>query len=262
METDPDSGTSSRAAFAYLDRDTCSWRTCQGSLLEDSGEFCTTWPNQGTWDAGYAYEPRTSEPLTDASEFSFSRLLPTPDANYYNDGQTPEAYLERKRRELEKGYNGNGGGTTLAMTARLLREGIDPDAWKDQLLPTPSANDHTGAETREARYSRRGPGGDSLRDLPHLLPTPTTQDGENVAGQSQLERNSLPLNAAVRLLPTPTSQDAKQNAENAAEAERNPHTFWSTIRRVRSGVHTDPRSNDGSGSSDETLPLQLTLADD
>jgi site-specific DNA-cytosine methylase len=46
-------------------------------------------------------------------------MWPTPDSGVFNDGQTFEAYFVRKQRERAKGYNGNGGGTTLAMAARL-----------------------------------------------------------------------------------------------------------------------------------------------
>jgi hypothetical protein len=73
-------------------------------------------------------------------------------------------------------------------------------------LPTPSANDTTGAESREQRDNRRA-GGQMLRDLPTMLPTPTTQDAANTAGPSQMRRNTLPLNAAVELLPTPAVND-------------------------------------------------------
>ena len=45
------------------------------------------------------------------------------------------------------------------------------------LLPTPSANDTTGAEPASQRADRRA-GGPMLRDLPHLLPTPKAGDGE------------------------------------------------------------------------------------
>lgn len=92
---------------------------------------------------------------------------PTPDAATFNDGQTIEAYQARKARELEKGYNGNGGGTPLAMAVTL-----EETAW----------------------------------------PTPTVQDGENDAGPSQFERNSLPLNAAVMSpWPTPHGMPDEEN---------------------------------------------------
>jgi hypothetical protein len=38
------------------------------------------------------------------------------------------------------------------------------------------------------------------------------QDGENTAGPSQLNRNTIPLNTLVTLLPTPTAQAAKHGA--------------------------------------------------
>lgn len=47
--------------------------------------------------------------------------------------------------------------------------------------------------------------GSSAGTVAPLLPTPTTQDGANVGGNSQLERNTPPLNAVVTLLPTPAA---------------------------------------------------------
>src|SRR5215467_7431774 len=164
MASAPRSGTRWREPFAYFDRASCSWRTFQRSLLGDSDEFCTTWPRAGIWDAGFAYELPTSEPRISESGSSSWRPLPTPDANFYNDGQTVEAYFIRKARELAKGYNGNGGGTTLAMLVRLLHEGVSPDEWKTRLLPTPGANDSTGGEgpTRAARQETGDTGGPAL----------------------------------------------------------------------------------------------------
>ncbi len=160
------SGSSSPVPFAYYDRESSSsrtsptspprpvWLSTQESLLSESS--WPTWPKRGTWASGSAYELPTSALPT--AETDSSSLLPTPDASVFNDGQSVEAYRDRKQRELEKNYNGNGGGTPLAMAVRLL--------------PTPSANDDTGAEkeTREARQAVRT-GGPSLRDLPRLLPT-------------------------------------------------------------------------------------------
>jgi len=47
-----------------------------------------------------------------------------------------------------------------------------------------------------------------------LLPTVTTQDAKNNAGESQFERNTLPLNAEVMLLPTVQVDDAKNTGHN------------------------------------------------
>ncbi len=80
--------------------------------------------------------------------------------------------------------------------------------------PTPKAIDSTGnAEFPEARMAREGRATISSLVTAALLaihPTPTVQDSENVAGPSQLERNSPPLSAVARLAiyQTPCVSDA------------------------------------------------------
>lgn len=58
-----------------------------------------------------------------------------------------------------------------------------------------------------------------LKVSPSLLPTPTTQDGKNNGSPSQMERNTLPLNAEVMLLPTPNTMEHREvkSAEQIAE---------------------------------------------
>ena len=51
-----------------------------------------------------------------------------------------------------------------------------------------------------------------------LWPTPTKQDGENNAGPSQYNRNTLPLNTIVTLYPTMDHGAAKGRGEKSAEA--------------------------------------------
>jgi hypothetical protein len=82
---------------------------------------------------------RVSERRTGESD---SSLWPTPDAAIFNDGQTVTAWLERKSRELRKGYNGNGGGTPLAMAAAIE---------ESKLWPSPNARDAHGARRATAR---------------------------------------------------------------------------------------------------------------
>jgi hypothetical protein len=72
-------------------------------------------------------------------------------------------------------------------------------------LPTPTADHSRGLPSSTTDYQ-------SLANVAAtLLPTPTVQDGENVAAPSQMNRNSHPLNALVRLLPTPTVMDMVAN---------------------------------------------------
>lgn len=236
-----DFGSTMPMPFAHLDRDTSSWRTCQGSLLEDSGEFCTTWPKQGTWDLGFAYELLTLERLMVASESS--SLLPTPSA--FESTPTPE-YVEELQANLDDPFKRHSQRTLSRMVPALL--------------PTPGSNDHTGAEgeTRDARRESGPTGGPSLRDLPKLLPTPTVQDGENTAGPSQYERN-LPhlLEDETRLLPTPQSADGAGGRNETAAMATLP---LPTAVRLRGELTSRPFAN-GSESSDGPPLGQLTIGD-
>jgi hypothetical protein len=225
--------------FAFFDPDSSSWRMCQGSLLEDSGESCTTWPKQVTWDLEYVYQLETWVPPTYAN--ASSSLLPTPDGSLFNDGQSVEAYRERKERELEKGYNGNGGGTTLAMQVRLL--------------PTPGANDSTGAEkeTRHARQEEGRTGSAALRDLPHLLPTPAARDAKGPHMEDR--EGGMSLGAATeRLLPTPLAGDA--DGGRTSKGQDRPDE--SGLRKVAQRMLPTPMANPENPGSGGELRAALT----
>jgi C-5 cytosine-specific DNA methylase len=169
--------------------------------------------SQGMWDSGFVYEVQTSERRTNENE---SLLLPTPVAD--DDGKSPQKSYRHKQ-------NMQGGArksfTSLQVLAKANFE-------QPRLLPTPGANDSTGPEkeTRKARQEKQT-GGNSLRDLPKLLPTPTTQDAHNNAGLAQQGRNSDPLNVAV----------------------------------LRTGESMSQQSEDGKQSSESELPHQLTIED-
>jgi hypothetical protein len=146
------------------------------------------------------------------------------------------------------------------------------------LLPTPSANDSTGGEgaTRKARQEQ-GTGGPSLRDVAHLLPTPsaehndgqnpelflalgmavqllptpTGQDAANTAGPSQHERNSDPLNVTVtKLLPTPHVE----SHESATARD-----WRGDLTGALSGASTSSPSDAGNTPSDALHHVQLTI---
>jgi hypothetical protein len=124
------------------------------------------------------------------------RLLPTPDAAVFNDGQSVEAWRDRHERELEKGYNGNGGGTPLAMAVRLL--------------PTPRASDGPKGGPNQT--------GDSLQPtIRALLPTPTARDHKDTGDLSGVPENSLLPRVIDRLLPTPT---ARLGDQRGAQSKR------------------------------------------
>lgn len=75
-----DCGGKWRVSFARFDRDTCSWRTAQCSLLGDSDESSVIWPRSGMTVDGYAFLLPTVERPTRGTGSGFSGI-PTPRAN-------------------------------------------------------------------------------------------------------------------------------------------------------------------------------------
>ncbi len=69
-----DSGAKWPGSLARYDRDSCSWRTRQCSLFEDSEPCLETWPRWGLMQGGECWE---LPPLAHRTEESESGLLPT-----------------------------------------------------------------------------------------------------------------------------------------------------------------------------------------
>ena len=129
----PGSGSSSPEPFAFFDRESCSWRTSQVSLLPDSDSSWPIWPKRGITHGGRAYELPTSAPLTAAS--ASSSLLPTPSA--YESGAGGElraAITHGPERRNETGTDSMG----------RLNSGRP-----SRLLPTPAASDAKGGRATD-----------------------------------------------------------------------------------------------------------------
>jgi hypothetical protein len=138
-------------------------------------------------------------------------------------------------------------------------------------LPTPSANDTTGAEDQAQRRNRNA-GGPMLRDLPTLLPTPAVNDmgrGKTVDdwdawtdrmkeahGNGNGHGKSLEIEA-LRLLPTPTTQDG---SNTAGPSQSSRHTPPLNTAVIHIGASTAQPSPDGSESS-EDRPLHQPRLD-
>lgn len=135
-------GPSSHGSLASYDPATCSWRTCETSLLsmtEPFGEpFSGTWPRSASMHGGTVYPLVPSVPLTAATESS--ALLTTPTGRDWKTGR----------------------GWPDSLPDKLL-----------DLLPTPRTSDMNGPGVH-------GTGGQDLRTVLHLLPTPrATVDKEH-----------------------------------------------------------------------------------
>jgi hypothetical protein len=96
------------------------------------------------------------------------------------------------------------------------------------------------------------------------LPTPTGQDGANVAGPSQFNRNSLPLNAFVMLLPTPAVMDMGSNytpeewqawKDKQRAVHNNGNGHGASLTQEALTMLPTPKARD---YKDESLPPRIT----
>lgn len=209
--------------------DESGWLSPQESLFD--AEPLRRLGKRGRWTLDRVYEDDGRLALDDLDDDA--TLLPTPNA--YES--TPTAAYVETMRDV----------------------GIDPEArlylpgrkWHAQrtlsrvapvLLPTPGANDSTGAEdeTRKARQDDGRTGGPSLRDLPHLLPTPAARDGK---GANPNERDGgLDLPGATKLLPTPVVTDSfggRRSTARTADWTSNPGTSLTDALWETEGRDTD-----------------------
>ena len=133
-------------------------------------------------------------------------------------------------------------------------------------LPTPVVNDMGAGKTVEtwdtwtdemkARHGNGNGHGPSLSiEVQRLLPTPTVNDSHNHnPPPSQFNRNSLALPALVTLLPTPQATDCKIFGPNLDWKKRQENHADSVA-----SVLMNLPLNDGSESSDDEHPTQLTI---
>jgi hypothetical protein len=97
-----------------------------------------------------------------------AKLWPTPDAGVSQDGETVATWERRRAAMREKGYNGNGCGTPLAMAA--------------QMWPSPNTRDGNSSARQTTTASAMHDGDtltDAIRAFPlSRQPETTSMDGE------------------------------------------------------------------------------------
>lgn len=162
--------------LAFFDPESVCLRTSQGTLLSEAPELLQRLPNWGTTADGVLYEHQTPALLIDVRDGSAS--LPTPRTSDTNGA----------------GLHGDGGPD--------LRTAVT-------MLPTPTAQAAKHGATPDIHANGFG---SNLWDLPHLLPTPRAQNGEDRNMKPWVRPLDQPQNlenAVGRLLPTPTARDWK-----------------------------------------------------
>lgn len=179
----PGSGRTWPGSFAMFDRESCSWRTAQPSLLGDSDEFSATWPRSGTMRSGVCSARMMLAPTTGATGCG---LLPTPLATDGANG----------------GPNQRGGKGDLRLSSAVH-------------LPTPTAADATGGPG----VASTAQGSPNLRTAVGMLPTPTVDGNYNKKGASAASGDGL--HTAVTKLATPTSREWRSGKASSETMERN-----------------------------------------
>jgi hypothetical protein len=234
----------SRTPSAFYDRASSSWKTSQGSFLDDLALTLSslTLPRWGSMRNGFVYElPMSARRMavTDGS------LLPTPAAGNFNDGESVESWQARQARLKALGVNGNGMGTPLAMAVQLLK--------------TPTAQLAVNGGSQHPDKRREGGHGPTLADqVEHLLPTPDTTHGRKTT------RTALLLPGAVELLPTPNASDWKgSGATQGRERDGRPRPLGDmdlpeAVSLLAHSGPTRPQCGDGSECSDSQLLLPLS----
>ena len=174
----PDSGERWRASFARFDRDTCSWRTVQCSLFEDSAQCSVIWPRSGMTVAGLAYPLPTVGRRTRGTESGF---LPTPNACTISNDTNVQCSGDGRQKPNKLGWH---------VAAEMLR--------------TMKASDADSGGRRELLHQIE-------TGSPRGIPTPRANDAKKVGNiDATNPRNGL---AGFVRMPTPASSDWKGSSE-------------------------------------------------
>lgn len=207
--------------FAFYDRDTSSWRTCQPSLFSESlPEQSATWPRSGMTRSGNAFERPTSG--RHIGESGASSLLKTPTAQLAINGGS---------QHPEKRKAGGHGPTLADEVEHLLPNRSNPDS-----------KHHAGT---------------TLTDAVTLLPTPRASDGTKGGPNQRGSSGDLMLpSAVVHLLPTPTVGNAMGGNKTRSGSGSNELLLPGLA--VSIGETTNPPSADGKPPSDDPHQSQLS----
>jgi len=188
--TSDGSGPTSRESFARWDRDSSSWRTCQGCLLPDLDMYSETWPKAGSMRSGMC---SAREPWEQGIRDSDSSSWPTAVAN--DDNKSPDAHMAMKHRM--KGGPRNTITSLQVMTkAWPTPTGTDCKASGSAAYSTESGR-HSGTTLTDA--TQRGKGWSTPRSSPNENRTtrhqPSVKEGKhgrNLAGDAMEFRHSPP----------------------------------------------------------------------
>lgn len=232
-----------------------AWETGQPDLLSMRSEsYSGTWPTSGMTHAGQAYALPTPARLTGDSESSSSPRLGTPQARDAKDGPpregvTIQGYLPRQVWTLlptpsaSTPNDAEPPESFQARRANLVNKYGVPLA-QAVLLPTPTTDDANNVTRASGDFH-------SLTRATQLLPTPAANEGEKAANGPRRSKGQKYLTNVVheQLLPTPTSRDA------VASGGTDPQNMTLTDATVRTAMGTRLEAWQEYLRGDRTRPL-------
>lgn len=201
-----------------------------------------TWPKQGTWDSGFAYELPTSEhPIAaTASSSSPGVLLPTPNA----EESTPtDEYVEEIRQ------------AGIRPDERLYLEGRKWHAQRTlsriapALLPTPTGDDANNVKRESGSFQ-------SLAREVSLLPTPMSSMGTGPGTQGRAGGENLQTTAS-KLLPTPTAALADGGQTSRSGGRKDERLLTGIAQDAARTLLPTPQAADALGGRVDRNPETL-----
>lgn len=167
-------GRTLHASFARWDRDSCCWKTCQGSLLEGGWDtFSGTWPKRGSMLNGTCFQRRSAARPTSGSGCLYWPTADTNTSSYSNGKRGPNLRESAKvwptARAEDAESCGNHPGARDSLTGatkqwqtpatdsfrsrggdRKDEQGLDQQA---RFWPTPTSSMVTVEDLEQARYA-------------------------------------------------------------------------------------------------------------
>ena len=217
------------------------------------------WPTPCVQDCdnhGSASQQKRNSPPLNAAV----KMWPTPDAGVFNDGQSVEAWQARHEKERANGYNGNGGGTPLAMAVRM-----PPKMWG-----TPRANEAmTVAWTDENTSEDRAKGNleeqvratetKKARSQASLADATTPSSDASISDAQAAAPSEMPTSPTRQMWPTPEARLAKghgraKNAQGSGDLMDAVKRRWATPTAHDAG---SARSYSASMADRHTRPHDL-----
>lgn len=233
------SGPSSHDAFANSDPDTRCWKTSQASLpLFERVDVDA----DGAAGKGQSSDPNSASGTTDSPRKANLELTTSNTAPLAADASTDVPLImlgsiggpHRSKKSLvtwpRSGSMRNGVAYRRQPWVRRISGG------GSSFWPTPVA--HDDGKTPEAHMAMKARMKGGPRRTPTSLtvvvkgveaglwPTPTVQDASNDGGPSQFERNTLPLNAAVKMWRTPQAGDGNGGGQEAERRQKAGHSVY------------------------------------